>query len=379
MTSWQAHRLPSGATITLTNVPGAAASVAVSWSLGYRDETWPDQGGLAHLREHLTFRASARSADLEDEVLAEGGTVNGYTRRDLTVVHADGYGLDLPPLLGLAAEWLRGNHTDAWVSIQRDVVREEIREKTGDRPESFYPWAHVGRCLWEGYALGHDGWATAPEGPALARRVRQFRKMYTADRLTVAVAWDHRGGPSPDAVLATLADAVAAVPVSRSPTLRPAEAVRRRPCSPSLALLTDTEHGHRGPPAFAGVLPSALPLTTVLAVEAFLRAEAATGAIAYGHVGEYGNPLEIADPITVVIGPGTRSLAARGAVRLELDRLLHGLTAVRNGPAAARTGAVRAAVTASRDPRVDTRADWSAELATARELMSTMALVPVHA
>lgn len=153
--------------------------------------------GLAHLTEHLWFRSRPRAAagaDVWSAVGALGGRLNGYTTFDRTVfttvapVHAT------KKLLQLEAARMHDPLAavdDAVFAVERDVVRNELRQNYSDtaasllRPmfQSMFP---------EGHPYHHVtiGTEDALEGLTLAQARAYTARWYTPENTTIHVSGD---------------------------------------------------------------------------------------------------------------------------------------------------------------------------------------------
>ena len=133
------HTLANGLRVVVsqdTAVPVVALSLWVD--VGSRHEQ-PGRSGLAHLFEHLMFEGSANVAEGEhfEALMAQGGRVNATTWFDRTT-----YFETVPRGALELALWLEADRhgrllpavTQAALDTQRDVVKEEKRQRYDNQP-----------------------------------------------------------------------------------------------------------------------------------------------------------------------------------------------------------------------------------------------------
>lgn len=108
------------------SIPNVA--VYVGWRVGSRNEV-PGITGLAHFFEHMMFSGGARYGGHFDPVLeANGGSNNAYTSNDVTVYQDWVPAAQLPLVLDMEADRMRGMRFDpALVETERGVVASERR------------------------------------------------------------------------------------------------------------------------------------------------------------------------------------------------------------------------------------------------------------
>jgi predicted Zn-dependent peptidase len=148
--------LPNGLTVILHEdhtLPMVAVNTIVK--VGSRFEE-PGRTGFAHLFEHLMFMGTSRAPTkmFDAWMEAEGGSNNAWTSEDRTDYYDIGPAHTLPLLLWLEADRfssLGKEMTQAKLDAQRDVVRNERRQTSENRPygkvelrlpELLYPKGH---------------------------------------------------------------------------------------------------------------------------------------------------------------------------------------------------------------------------------------------
>ncbi len=112
--------------------------VDVWYRVGSKDEA-PGRSGFAHLFEHLMFMGTERLPGNGIDVTMEthGGWNNAFTYEDGTNYYDVGPSNLLPLLLWIEADRMEGlgrAMTQEKLDLQRDVVRNERRQNTEDRP-----------------------------------------------------------------------------------------------------------------------------------------------------------------------------------------------------------------------------------------------------
>ena len=145
---YRLFRLANGLTVILhrdTSVP--VVGVNVWYHVGSANER-PGRTGFAHLFEHLMFEGSKHVKEGEFDTLLEGAGANnnGSTNNDRT-----NYIIDVPKNaleLALFLEsdrmgYLLDTMTPQTVDAQRDVVKNERRERVENQPYGKIGRAHV--------------------------------------------------------------------------------------------------------------------------------------------------------------------------------------------------------------------------------------------
>jgi zinc protease len=195
----------SGARVVALSVPHRPdVMVDASYRAGSADDP-PGKEGLAHLAEHLAFRARPGDAGrLWDRLEALGADFDGRTGADATDFHAAGDPEDLDALLRIEADRLRAPLAgiDAGeLAREREVVVRELLSAGG-------PTSTAGQVDWvaarafPGHPYGRAATPASLRGIALDD-VRAFAgARYVAPRLVLVVV-----GPSPPAELLAAARA----------------------------------------------------------------------------------------------------------------------------------------------------------------------------
>ncbi len=192
-TSFDFATLPNGLRVLGQRADARSIAVGLAFDVGARDET-PDEGGAAHLLEHLAFKGDGdRGADDVNRAFDElGARVNAFTSHDRTMY----VGAALPDeharltarLLALARPALRVGD----VEVERRVVLEEIG-MAEDRPED-RAFELGARTYFGDHPLGRPVLGTRTSVGALTpERLRAFHgHWYGSERalLVVSGAYD---------------------------------------------------------------------------------------------------------------------------------------------------------------------------------------------
>jgi zinc protease len=136
---FEARRLANGLSVVVHSDPSdPVVAVYVYYHVGSAREE-PHRTGLAHLFEHMLFQGSQHVPEGEHfrRVQEAGGTLNGTTNEDRT-----NYYETLPSDCLELALWLESDRmgfllpalTQATLDNQRDVVKNERRQRYDDRP-----------------------------------------------------------------------------------------------------------------------------------------------------------------------------------------------------------------------------------------------------
>ncbi|HKR87544.1 MAG TPA: pitrilysin family protein, partial [Phenylobacterium sp.] len=134
---WTLHVLPNG--LKVYSVPDATrtdVSVQVWYEVGSRDDL-PGRSGLAHLVEHLMFKATRdMPAEYIDQLTERvGGFGNASTNVDYTEFHETVPASQLEPILWAEAQRMGGLAlTPGDLVSERSVVGQELREDVLDDP-----------------------------------------------------------------------------------------------------------------------------------------------------------------------------------------------------------------------------------------------------
>jgi predicted Zn-dependent peptidase len=190
-------RLPNGIHVITDHMPHLETAALGVWvKAGARDEL-ADQGGLAHLLEHMAFKGTARRTAIEiaSEIENVGGEINAATGMETTAYFARVLKDDWPLALDILADILTNPVFEASeLDKEKYVILQEIAA-ANDAPDDLvfelqnaaaFPNHALGRSI-----LGDAARVERYDPPAITA-YRQLH--YTASRIVVAAAGhlDHR-------------------------------------------------------------------------------------------------------------------------------------------------------------------------------------------
>src|SRR5574341_499604 len=129
--------LSNGLRVILVPEPKApVASLQIWYRVGSRDEV-SGKTGLSHLMEHMMFKGTGRHGKGEfSRLIADhGGTDNAFTSEDYTAYFETLASDQVDLALELEADRMTGLAvSDDEFALERDVVKEERRQRTEDDP-----------------------------------------------------------------------------------------------------------------------------------------------------------------------------------------------------------------------------------------------------
>jgi zinc protease len=189
--------LPNGLTLIVHedhSVP--TVSVNMWFHVGSGDER-PGRTGFAHLFEHLMFMGSEHAPYPAFDRLLEGAGANnnGSTTEDRTNYYESGPRTALPLMLWLEADrmgWMVNTMDSAKVDLQRDVVKNERRQRLENAPYGM-AWDNLPGAM---YPSGHPySWPVIGSmrdlSAASVEDVKNFFRMYYApNNASLVVAGD---------------------------------------------------------------------------------------------------------------------------------------------------------------------------------------------
>jgi zinc protease len=187
--------LPNGLTLIVHedhSVP--RVSTNVWYRVGSGDEK-PGRTGFAHLFEHLMFMGSENAPYPQFDRLLEGAGAsnNGSTTEDRTNYYEIGPSNSLPLMLWLEADrmgWMLPTMDSAKVDLQRDVVKNERRQRVDNQPygvatdilpAALYPKDHP-------YSWSVIGSMTDLSAASLEDTKQFFREYYAPNNAAIVVA-----------------------------------------------------------------------------------------------------------------------------------------------------------------------------------------------
>lgn len=183
----------------LTEAIPHAISVSVGiWILrGSRSEP-SEWSGITHFVEHLFFKGTeTRTAlDISREIESVGGSLNAFTGKEFTCLHARALHTHLPLIMELLADiFLRSNLPEEEIERERQVILQEI-SMVEDSPEELVHELFAG-AYWRGHPLGRSTLGTKEIIGRLEREslVDYTRLLQDPERvlLTASGRLDHEG------------------------------------------------------------------------------------------------------------------------------------------------------------------------------------------
>jgi len=189
--------LPNGLTLIVHEDHSTpVVAVNVWYHVGSGDEK-PGRTGFAHLFEHLMFMGSEHAPypEFDRRLEAAGAGNNGTTSEDRTEYYEAGPANALPLMLWLEADrmgWMLPTMDSAKVALQRDVVKNERRQRIENAPYG-KAWDLLPGML---FPKGHPyswpviGSMTDLSAASLEDVKDFFRRYYAPDNASIVVAGD---------------------------------------------------------------------------------------------------------------------------------------------------------------------------------------------
>ena len=196
-------RLENGLRVIISpNTTAPVVAIQVWVGVGSADESL-EEGGLAHVHEHMLFKGTQRRqvGQIAGEIEAAGGDINAWTSYDQTVYHvilASDYfetGLDI-----LSDAIMNSAFDPDELSRELEVILEEIK-RSEDQPAS-----RVSRALFSlafqkhPYSRPVIGHSEVVENFTRDNVTSFFDAHYKADRITVVVVGDVNPNDAEDAI-----------------------------------------------------------------------------------------------------------------------------------------------------------------------------------
>lgn len=168
----------------------ATASLGVWLGTGTRQER-PEDNGIAHLLEHMSFKGTAkRSAqDIAEEIEAVGGHLNAYTSRENTAYYAKVLAEDLPLALDILSDILQHPTFDPEeLARERTVVLQEIGQ-AHDTPDDII-FDHFQAVAYPDQPLGRPVLGSADSVRRLTREslTHYVGQQYAAGAMVLSAA-----------------------------------------------------------------------------------------------------------------------------------------------------------------------------------------------
>ncbi len=118
----------NGLRLVTLSLPGLQSAALGVWLINGPRHEAADEAGYAHFLEHLLFRHAleADMGGLAQRFDALGAQVNAHTGRELSVLHGQALGDELPELLALFVNMLAPRFGDDEFAAEREVLRQEL-------------------------------------------------------------------------------------------------------------------------------------------------------------------------------------------------------------------------------------------------------------
>ena len=193
MTEGALHRdrLDSGTTILAEEVPGVRSAALGVWiRSGSRNEE-PEQCGLSHFIEHMTFKGTeARSAfEIARSLEAVGGHLDAFSSKEYTCYYARVLDEHLPLAVDVLSDIIcRSVFSPKDVEKEKKVVVDEIRAMEDTPDDEIHDiFASV---VWRGHSLGRSILGSRETVTGFTRDdvTGYFSKNYVAPNVIVSVA-----------------------------------------------------------------------------------------------------------------------------------------------------------------------------------------------
>ncbi len=150
--------------------------------------------GLSHLFEHMMFKGTEAypEGEFSEIISREGGRLNAFTGRDFSAYFEIMAADRLPIALELEADRMANLQIDSEaLATEREVVLEERRLRTEDRPEGRFGERYAAIANpGTGYAHPIIGWADDVAGLTVDDLEGWYQQWYTPSNATLVVAGD---------------------------------------------------------------------------------------------------------------------------------------------------------------------------------------------
>ena len=186
--------LPNGLRVLLIPEPKApVVTVQVWYRVGSRDEV-SGKTGLSHLMEHMMFKGTERhgKGEFSRLIAGRGGTDNAFTSEDYTAYFETLAGDQVDLALELEADRMTGLAvSDDEFALERDVVKEERRQRTEDDPHGALT-EHLSAVAYlaHPYRWPIIGWMDDLDRLTAADVRAYYRLHYTPANATLVVVGD---------------------------------------------------------------------------------------------------------------------------------------------------------------------------------------------
>lgn len=183
-------KLDNGIPVLIDNIESInTVSLGIFVNTGSRNE-YPEESGVSHYIEHMMFKGTeTRTAKEISEIIDnEGGMINAYTSRDLTVYYIQmlsnkiGTGIDV-----LSDIFMNSTFSEENLEKERNVIIEEIR-MYDDIPEEIIHDENVKYAVTGVQSNSVLGTIESLKGITRERFLKYFNEQYVASNLVISVA-----------------------------------------------------------------------------------------------------------------------------------------------------------------------------------------------
>lgn len=186
--------LPNGFKVIVKEDRRAPSAVHMVWyRVGAMDEV-DGVSGVAHLLEHMMFKGTRKvgPGEFNKQVAAVGGRDNAFTSSDYTAYFQQVPPKELGHMMTLEADRMVNLRiTDADFAKEIEVVKEERRLRTDDKPHSLvHEQLQASAYLAHPYRRPIIGWMTDLERMTAEDARAWYRAWYTPGNATLVVVGD---------------------------------------------------------------------------------------------------------------------------------------------------------------------------------------------
>jgi len=189
------YKLDNGLKVILSRDKTApTVVVAAYYNIGFRIEP-RDRTGFAHLFEHMMFQGSQNlgKGEFIDLVQKNGGVLNGSTRFDFTNYFEIMPAHKLETMLWAEADRMKGlNITQANLTNQQGVVKNEVKVNVLNQPYGGFPWLDMPQYANENWYNAHNFYGDLEDLDAATLEDVQkfFDTYYSPNNAALAVVGD---------------------------------------------------------------------------------------------------------------------------------------------------------------------------------------------
>jgi predicted Zn-dependent peptidase len=212
------YKLGNGLKVVLSrDATAPTVTVGVYYHIGFRIEP-RGRTGFAHLFEHLMFQGSGNLGKMEFIRLVEGngGVLNGSTRFDYTNYYQIVPAHTLETVLWAEADRMKALAiTQANLTNQQGVVKNEVRDATMNQPYGGFPWLTMPQAANQNWFNAHNFYGDLADLDAatLDEAKAFFDTYYAPNNAVLVVAGDF----DPAAARAWVTQYFAAIPARAQP------------------------------------------------------------------------------------------------------------------------------------------------------------------